>query len=266
MALLRVLALGDVVGRPGRDLVAGRLPGLVKARGIHLVIANAENAAAGSGLTPEQFEQLRAAGVGCVTLGDHFARKTELLPVLDRSDRIIRPANLSGKAPGKGATLVPARVEGKDVNVGVVNVSGRLFMASLPGGDPFDAVDRALGSFPNTVKVVVVDMHAEATSEKVALGWHLDGRASLVFGTHTHVATADARVLPRGTGYITDLGMCGPHDGVIGRKKDAVLGWLTRHQPAPFEVATGDPRLNGVLAEIDCDSGRCSAIERVELT
>ena len=262
---MRILALGDIVGRPGRRAVEVALPKLVADRDIDLVVANGENAAGGSGITARMFEDLRAAGVGCVTLGDHFGRKPDILPVLDRSERIVRPANLSPRCPGKTHVLVPARANGREVRVCVAAVAGRLFMASLPGGDPFAAIDRVVSGLPADVKVVVADVHAEATSEKVAMGWHLDGRASLVFGTHTHVATADARVLPRGTAYISDVGMCGPHDSVLGRNKEAVLGWMARQTPGPFEVATGDVRLNGVIAEVDPATGRASACERVEV-
>ena len=267
MATLRILCLGDVVGRPGREAVSKLLPTIVRERGVGLVVANGENAAAGSGITPKLFEELRASGVGCVTLGDHFHRKAEILPTLDRSDRIVRPANLSPRSPGKTHVVVPARVEGRDVNVCVFALIGRLFMASLPGGDPFEAADRVLASLPNTLKVIVVDVHADATSEKVAMGWHLAGRASVVFGTHTHVPTADARVLPGGgggTAYITDVGMCGPYDSVLGRRKEAVLGWMARQTPGAFDVATGDARLCGLLAEVDAETGRATACERVE--
>ena len=258
---MRILAIGDIVGRPGRLAVKQLLPPFVREREIDLVVANGENAAAGSGITAKIFRDLRGDGVGVVTLGDHFGRRNDILPVLDQSDRILRPANLSQRGHGKPFTVVPAG----DGKVGVFAVSGRLFMASLPGGDPFETVDKVLASLPNTVKVIVVDVHAEATSEKVALGWHLAGRASLVFGTHTHIPTADATILNQHTAYITDVGMTGPYDSVLGRKKEAVLSWMAKQVPRAFEVATNDVRLCGVLAEIDESTGRATAVERIEL-
>ena len=262
---MRILALGDVVGRPGRIAIKELLPQLVQERGIHLVVANGENAAAGSGITAKIFRDLRGDGVGVVTLGDHFHRKGDILPVLDQSDRILRPANLNGRGHGRTHTVVPVSVDGKEVKVCVFCASGRLFMASLPGGDPFEAADRVIASLPNTIKVIVCDFHAEATSEKIAMGWHLAGKASLVFGTHTHVPTADARVLNKHTAYISDVGMCGPYDSVLGRRKEAVLSWMTKQVPANFEVATNDVRLCGVLAEINETTGRATAVERIEV-
>ncbi len=261
---MRILALGDIVGRPGREAVRQLLPPLVQERQIDLVVANGENAAAGSGITPKIFQDLRQNGVGVITLGDHFARRREILPVLDRSDRILRPANLSPRGHGKTHTIVPVRVGDNEVPVAVLVLSGRLFMASLPCSDPFDVADRILASLPKSVKVVVVDMHAEATSEKVGMGWYLAGRASLVFGTHTHVPTADARIMNRHTAHISDVGMCGPYDSILGRKKEAVLDWMGRQVPANFEVAGGDVRLSGVLTEIDVATGRAQTVERVE--
>jgi len=261
---MRLLALGDIVGRPGREAIKQLLPGLVRELGVHLVIANGENAAAGSGITPNIFHSLREQGVGVVTLGDHFHKRPEILRTLDESSRILRPANLSARGHGKPAVVVPAVVDGQQVPVGVFAVSGRLFMSSLPGGDPFEACDRVLSAFPKEVKVIVCDTHAEATSEKRAIGWYLAGRASLVFGTHTHVPTADASILNQQTAYISDVGMCGPYDSILGRKKDAVLSWMTKQVPAHFEVATGDVRLCGVLADVDPPTGRATHVERVE--
>ena len=261
---MRILALGDVVGRPGRQAVADLLPTLVKQHQIDLVVANAENAAGGSGLTANLFRKLRAHGVGCVTLGDHAFRKPDILPVLDSSDRIVRPANVSRKAAGKTHVVVPARVGEREVNVAVFALAGRLFMPTFPADSPFDAADRILAQLPPTTKVVVVDVHAEATSEKIALGHHLAGRASLVFGTHTHVPTADAKILPPGTAYITDVGMCGPYDSVLGRRKESVLAWMAESRPERFDVATGDVRLCGVIADVDELTGRAKAVERFE--
>jgi metallophosphoesterase (TIGR00282 family) len=261
---MKILALGDIVGRPGRQAVIQLLPGVVKELGIDFVIANGENAAAGSGITPKIFQSLREAGVGCVTLGDHFHKRAEILKTLDDSARILRPANLSTRGHGKPFHVVPAIVDGREIKVGVFAVSGRLFMSSLPAGDPFEAIDRVLATMPKDVKVIVCDIHAEATSEKQAIGWYLAGRTSLAFGTHTHIPTADAKILNGHTGYITDVGMCGPYDSVLGRRKDAVLSWMAKQVPKHFEVATNDVRLCGVLCDIDATTGKATAIDRFE--
>lgn len=265
---MRILALGDIVGRPGRAAVHELLPGVVKQHSIDLVIANGENIAGGSGITANLFRKLRSYGVGCVTLGDHAFRKADILPVLDSSERILRPANLSRKAAGRTHVVVPVQVGGREVSVAVFIVLGRLFISNMPADNPFAAADRILAELPKDVKVVVAELHCEATSEKQALGWHLAGRVSLAFGTHTHIPTADAKVI-RGAGgataYITDVGMCGPYDSVLGRRKEAVVPWMADSIPSPFDVATGDVRLCGVIAEVDEATGRATAVERFEV-
>ena len=266
---MRILALGDIVGRPGRQAVAELLPQIVQHHKLDLVVANAENVAGGSGITANLFRKLRANGIACITLGDHAFRKSDILPILDSSDRIVRPANVSRKAAGKTYVIVPARVKlaaggEREVPVAVFCLAGRLFMPTFPADSPFDAADRIFAQLPPHVKVAVVDVHAEATSEKIALGYHLAGRASLVFGTHTHTPTADAKILPPGTAYITDVGMCGPYDSVLGRKKEAVLSWMAETKPERFDVATGDVRLCGVIADVDEGTGRATAVERFE--
>jgi len=180
---------------------------------------------------------------------------------MQSSERLVRPANLSSGAAGRGYTVVTTN---SGVQVAVFTVLGRIYM-KMPSDDPFAAVDRISNQIPSNVKVRICEVHCEATSEKVALGWHMDGRASLVFGTHTHIPTADARVLPNGTAYITDLGMCGPYDSVLGRRKDRVLKFMTTHMPAPFDVATGDVRMCGVIVDVDPETGKAGAIERVEI-
>ncbi|MCS7034702.1 MAG: TIGR00282 family metallophosphoesterase [Phycisphaerae bacterium] len=259
--IVRILALGDIVGRPGRTVVHQKLPELVRTRNVDLVIANGENIAGGSGITPNLFHKLRSYGVDLVTLGDHVFKRQEIAQTLASSERIVRPANLSGLAPGRGWTVISTN---SGVPVAVMNLMGRIYM-SLPCDDPFAAADRILRELPAGVRVIVCDMHAEATSEKIGMGHHLDGRASLVFGTHTHVPTADARILPGGTAAITDVGMCGPYDSILGRRKDRVLKYMTTSVPHSFEVATTDVRLCGVLAEIDSETGRAISIERVEV-
>jgi metallophosphoesterase (TIGR00282 family) len=258
---LRILCLGDIVGRPGRQVVHQRLPGLVREHQVDLVIANAENIAGGSGITTNLFHKIRSYGVDVVTLGDHVYKKADIIPTMQTSERIVRPANLASTAAGRTFTVVTTN---SGVSVAVFCVLGRIFM-NLPSDDPFAAVDRVLNQLPRHVKVCVCDIHAEASSEKVALGHWLDGRCSLMFGTHTHIPTADAKILPGGSAFISDLGMCGPYDSVLGRRKDRVVKFMTTNMPQPFDVATGDVRLCGALAEIDPDTGRALSIERIEV-
>jgi hypothetical protein len=259
---VRILCLGDIVGRPGRQVVHERLPELVRLHRVDLVIANAENIAGGSGITQNLFHKIRSYGVDVVTLGDHVFRKADIVPTLTVSERIVRPANLSANAAGRPFTVVTTNA---GVPVAVFALMGRIFMNHMPSDDPFAAADRVLKQLPGSVKVSVADIHAEASSEKVALGHYLDGRVSFIFGTHTHIPTADAKLLPGGSAFISDLGMCGPYDSVLGRRKDRVLKHMTTNMPAPFDVATGDVRLCGALAEIDEKTGRATSIERIEV-
>jgi len=259
---INILCIGDVVGRAGRGVLADHLPKLIVSREIDLVVCNAENAAGGSGLTPQIFKKLINYGVDVVTLGDHVYRKREIVSVLETSPKIVRPANLPRAAAGKRWTVVNTKSGAHQV--AVTCLLGQLYMnaGSTP---PWGVVDSVFDEIPCDVKVRVVDMHAEATSEKIAMGWHLNGRASVVFGTHTHVPTADARVLDKGTAFISDVGMTGPYDGVLGRLKDRVLTALTTGMPIAFTVAEADPRLCGILAKVDPYTGRAEAIERIEV-
>ncbi len=256
---IRLLCVGDVVGSPGRQVLREALEVLVPQRGIDGVIVNAENVAGGSGLTPALYEKILNYGVDVVTLGDHLYRRKEIIPVMETSDRIVRPANLPAEAPGRTVTVFETR---SNQSVAVISVMGRLFM-KIPSNCPFAAVDQAIASVPSDVKTIVVDLHAEATSEKIAMGWHVDGRVSVLFGTHTHVPTADERVLPKGTAYITDLGMTGPYDSVLGRTKERVLTAMIRAVPSPFDVATNDARLSGIMVTVESTTGRAVEIERV---
>lgn len=256
---IRLLCIGDVVGTPGRRMVQKFVPELVEQHKIDCVIVNAENTASGSGLTPDLYEKICAAGADLITLGDHIYRRSNIIPVLEKGTNIVRPANLPKQAPGKDFAIAVAATGHR---VAVVSVMGRMFM-KMPVDCPYQTVDRVLGAIPNDVKIIVIDVHAEATSEKVAMGWYVDGRASVVFGTHTHVPTADEAVLPRGTAYITDVGMTGPYDSVLGRMKDRVLSAMITGVPAKFDVAAGDPRLSGVLVTVDSNTGKAKAIERV---
>ena len=258
---MKILALGDVVGSPGREAVKTLLPPLVAEHDVSFVVVNGENLAGGDGLTPDTVKDLFAAGVHCVTSGDHVFKRREILPSLETDPRLLRPANFPAAASGKGWTVLAGR---HGERVGVINLMGRVFMK--PIDDPFAAVDAALAKLAGETDVILVDLHAEATSEKVAMGWFLDGRVTAVFGTHTHIQTADERVLPKGTAYITDLGMTGPYDSVLGRDKDRVLRALTTGMPTHFDVATQDVRLCGVLITADPTTHKATAIERVSLT
>ncbi len=257
---LNVLCVGDIVGRPGRRILAERLKGFIEERSIDCVIANAENAAGGSGLTPQIYDKLLRYGVNIVTLGDHAFRKRDIMETLDRAENIARPANFSEQAAGKGIALYKTS---KGPTVGVVVLIGRLFMK--PADCPYAAADKWIARLQQQAEIIVVDFHAEATSEKVAMGYHLDGRVGCCFGTHTHVATADERILPKGTAYITDIGMTGAHDSVLGRRTQSVLKSFRTQMPFPFEIATSDVKINGVLVTLDSHTGKAERIERIRL-
>jgi hypothetical protein len=258
---INLLCIGDVVGKPGKAMLADHLKDVVAARQVDLVVCNAENLSGGSGLTPAGFRKLLHYGVDVVTLGDHVYRKLDIVTAMNASDRIVRPANFSARATGRRWTVVPTK-SGQH-RVGVTCVTGQLFMGAA--NSPWQAVDEVLAEMPAEVKVRVVDVHAEASSEKIAMGWHLAGRASVAFGTHTHTPTADAQVLAGGTAHISDVGMTGPYDGVLGRRKDRVLSAFTSNMPFPFEVAEGDPRLCGVLVAVEAETGKAVHIERIEV-
>lgn len=255
---MKILFIGDIVGEPGRRIVEQAVRGLVEAEGLDLVIANAENAAGGSGLTPELYKAIVAAGVDAITLGDHLYRRKQIYKTLEARENIVRPANLPPEAIGRRWAVVKART---GAPVGLCCALGQLFMK--PVDSPYRAVDEALAQMPSDVRVRIVDFHAEATSEMQIMGRYLDGRASAVLGTHTHVATADERVLPGGTAFQCDVGMTGPHDSIIGRRTDRVMHTTLTSLPTPFDVATGDVRLNGALLEVDAETGRALSIRRV---
>lgn len=258
---MRLLIIGDIVGRPGKHACSQIVPKLVEERQIDFVIANAENASAGSGLTPQMFKKLRHYGIDACTMGDHIYKRREIYALLETSDRIVRPANYPAESVGRDVAVVAAR---NGARVAVISVIGRTYM-NVRADCPFHAADRVLQQLPADVKIVVVDMHAETTSEKWAMGWYLDGRCTAVVGTHTHIQTADECVLPGGTAYITDLGMTGPYDSILGRDKTAVIRALVTGMPHPYNVAEGAARLSGVIVECDSESGRASAIERVHV-
>jgi metallophosphoesterase (TIGR00282 family) len=257
---LDVLCIGDIVGRPGRRILSEKLKPLVEERSIDCVIANAENAAGGSGLTPQIYDKLMRYGVDLITLGDHAYRKRDIIETLEKSDNIARPANLSEQAAGRGFGLYKTA---KGPVVAAVSLIGRIFMD--PADCPYNAIDRLLPKVQEQADIVFVDIHAEATSEKIAMGYYLDGRVSCCFGTHTHVVTADERVLPKGTAYITDIGMTGPHNSVLGRGTESVLKSFRTRMPFPFEVATDDVRINGILVTIDSSTKKAERIERIKI-
>jgi len=257
----RALLVGDVVGKPGRKTVQSALPDLLAAHSVDVVIVNAENAAGGSGITPPIFKELRDQGVDVVTMGDHVYRRKEIVPTLETSDRILRPANLPAEAAGRSWAVHESQ---SGFPFAVTVLLGRTFMK--PAACPFHAVDAVLEEVGDSARLIFVEVHAEATSDRIAMGWYLDGRVTCVFGTHTHVQTADERVLPAGTAYISDLGMTGPHDGVLGRLRDKVIPTLITGMPRHFDVAKGDLRLHGALVTADSETGRAVAIERVAVS
>ena len=258
---LRILFIADIVGRPGRDLLRKGLGRLIDRVNADLVIANVENAAAGYGVTREIGETLLGYGVDVMTTGNHVWDRREALNYIGTEPRLLRPANYPAGTPGNGSYLART-AQGRPV--GVVNVMGRVFMASLD--DPFVAVTREVKELRKRTRVVLVDVHAEATSEKLAMGWHLDGTVTAVIGTHTHVQTADEQILTGGTAYLTDAGMTGPHDSIIGMEKAAVLEKFRTGLPVRLETASGNPRLNGVVITADESTGRALAIERLNLS
>lgn len=256
---MNIFFIGDIVGAPGRRAVEELLPKVVDRHFVDLVVANGENAAGGIGITPQVAEQLLNNGIDLLTSGNHIWKHKEILPYLEETDRLLRPANYPPDTPGVGYAIIETAAGEK---AAVINLEGRVFMSPLEC--PFRTADRILADLPRDIKVILVDMHAEATSEKLALGWYLDGRVSAVIGTHTHVQTADERILPKGSGYITDAGMTGPLNSVIGMKKEVILERFLSQRPQPFKVATQDIQLQGVLLKVDA-AGRCQEISRVQL-
>jgi metallophosphoesterase (TIGR00282 family) len=254
---MRVLFIGDIVGSPGRQIVQDRLADIVSQRQIDLVIANGENSASGFGITPRLADELLGMGIGVLTGGNHSWDRKEILEYLPHQPRLLRPSNFPEGVPGTGTYVGVAK---NGTKYAVLNLQGRVFLT--PIDDPFRKADAELAKLPADVAFVFVDMHAETTSEKVAIGWYLDGRVTAVVGTHTHVATADEHVLPQGTAYITDVGMTGPHGGVIGMDRDGIIKRFLDGLPARFEVASGDVQMNCVLIETD-DSGERNAAGRL---
>ena len=261
MSELRLLFLGDIVGKPGRELIRKGLSSLRQHYEVDLVIANAENAAAGRGLTRELGDQLLDWGVDVMTSGNHIWAQREAIDYIGAEARLLRPANFPRGVPGQGNYLART-ADGRPV--GVINVMGRVFMQELD--NPFERVLGEIEALRSRTRVIFVDFHAEATSEKIAMGWHLDGKVTAVVGTHTHVQTADEQILPGGTAYLTDVGMTGPHDGVIGVEKNPVIDKFLRGMPVRMETASGNPRLNGILIAADDATGRAISVQRLSLS
>ncbi|HUU12882.1 MAG TPA: TIGR00282 family metallophosphoesterase [Terriglobia bacterium] len=257
---LKILFIGDVFGKPGRRITKEVLPGLVEEYSPDLILANGENAAAGFGITPALVEELLDLGIAVLTSGNHIWDKKEIVPYFtEHADgRLLRPANYPATAPGHGLYIGRTRA---GLDYAVMNLQGRVFMPTIDC--PFRTADALLEKIPANVKLRIVDMHAEATSEKQALGWYLDGRVTAVVGTHTHIPTADETVLPQGTAYVTDLGMTGPYDSVIGIEKESIIKKFLDQIPARFEVAKGDVRFCAVLIDADPESGRALGIKRI---
>ena len=264
---MRILFIGDIVGSPGRQIVSDRLADIVSQRQIDLVIANGENAASGFGITPRLAGELLGMGIDVLTGGNHSWDRKEIHEYMPQQPRLLRPGNFPEGTPGSGTFTGNAK---NGVKYAVLNLQGRVFLA--PIDDPFRKADAELAKLPADVDIILVDLHAETTSEKIAMGWYLDGRVTAVVGTHTHVTTADERVLPQGTAYITDVGMTGPHGGVIGMDREAIIKRFLDGLPARFEVASGDVQMNCVLIETDVAGERNTAgrlrarsIERLRL-
>jgi metallophosphoesterase (TIGR00282 family) len=258
---VRILFIGDIFGKPGREIARRAVPSLIEQRDIDFVIANVENSAAGFGVTGDLADTILSYGVDVMTSGNHVWDKKEVLDYIPRQAKLLRPANFPAGVPGRGSYVGRTRT---GEPVGIINLMGRIFMAPLD--DPFAAALREIEAIRAKARIIIVDFHAEATSEKIAMAWHLDGRVTAVFGTHTHVQTADERVLPKGTACLTDVGMTGPHDSIIGVTVEAALPRFLNGMPSRFESATGPGRLNAVIVTADPGSGKATAIERLNLS
>ncbi len=255
---MRILHIGDIVGKPGRLIVRRALARLRERESLDFVVANAENSSGGSGITPGNFQELMRTGMDCITLGDHIYRRRDIARVLETDDRIVKPANYPASAPGRNWTQ---RETASGVPVAVVSLMGRVFMK--PVDCPWAAIDRVLAEIPKSVKVILVDFHAEATSDMQLMGRYLDGKVSSVLGTHTHVTTADEQIFPGGTAFQCDIGMTGPHESILGRRIDRVLHTTLTFHPTSFDVAEGDVQLHGTIVDIDETTGKATAISRL---
>ncbi len=258
---LNILAIGDIVGKPGRSILKKKLREFIEQEKVDFCVANAENSARGSGITVNIANELFSYGIDVITMGDHVWKKKEIYSTLQSEQRLLRPANYPPKAHGKG--YVALKTKGGCV-IGIMNLLGRVFMK--PIDCPFMAADLAIEELSKLTNIIIVDMHAEATSEKIAMGWYLDGRVSAVVGTHTHVQTADERILHKGTGYITDLGMTGPHESILGRNIEKVLESIVTQVPTRFDIAEKDVRIEGAIITVDTETGKAVNIKRARVT
>jgi len=256
---MHILFIGDIVGSPGRDAVKKLLPNLKKEYRLDFVIANAENAAGGSGITLPVAEDLFNYGIDVLTSGDHIWKKRDIFAIINQEPRILRPINFPAGAPGQGYAIFKTK---ENLKIGVINVNGRVFLEALEC--PFKTTMAACEEILKDTNIIIVDIHAEATSEKVAMGWYLDGKVSAVLGTHTHIQTADEKVLPQGTAYITDVGMTGPYDSVIGRRIEDVLARFLTCVPTRFQVAQENIQLHGAVLDIDEQTGKANSIVRIQ--
>lgn len=255
---MKILFIGDIVAKVGRKAIAEILPNLIKKRKLDFVIANAENSAGGSGITSKVAKELFFSGVNVLTSGDHIWKQRDILETIEKNDNILRPANLNPGCPGRGAFVY--QVKGTE-KIAVVNLQGRTFMDAIEC--PFRTADALIKDLKKQTKIIIVDFHAEATSEKIAMGHFLNGKVSAVLGTHTHVQTADEKILSEGTAYLTDAGMTGPCDSVIGRVKEDIIKRFTTGIPVKFRVAEGDVQLQGAIVQIDENTAKAISIERV---
>ena len=258
---LNILAIGDIVGQPGRKILEKKLKNFIKEQNIGFCIANAENAAGGSGITINIAKKLFSYDIDVITMGDHVWKRKEIYDLLQSDQRLLRPANYSPLAHGRGYVAIKTK---GDYVVGIINLLGRIFMK--PVDCPFRAADAAIEELSKLTNIIIVDMHAEATSEKIAMGWYLDGRVSAVVGTHTHIQTSDEKILPKGTGYITDLGMTGPHKSILGRNVDRVLKSIVTQVPTRYDIAENDPHMEGAVITVNKETGKAEEIKRVRIT
>ncbi len=257
---MNVLFIGDVFGQPGRDILLQYLQSIQSHYSIDATIVNGENAAGGFGITPQIAEEFFASGVDLITSGNHIWRQKEISGYLEQTNRLLRPHNMYADSPGSGYGII---IDNLPKPLAVINLIGRVFMDN--SDCPFRVAEQILADIRKQTNLIVVDFHAEATSEKKALGWFLDGKVSAVLGTHTHVQTADEQILPRGTAFISDVGMTGPHESVIGVDKDVIIERFVTQMPLRFVVASGSPQIHGVILEIDQQSGRANSIKRLSI-
>lgn len=253
---MKFLIIGDIVGRAARNILKTQLSNIIKDQKIHFVIANGENASGGKGLTHKNAKELFSYGIDVITMGNHVWDKREIFQYIEEETRLIRPSNYPSPCPGRGYTIIK---KGK-TNIGIMNLSGRVFLNPLDC--PFKTFEKDYYFLKENADIIILDFHAEATAEKIAMGWFVDGKVSLIYGTHTHVATADEKILPKGSGYITDIGMTGPYHSVLGIDKDIIIEKFLTQRPIRFEIASGPVEINGLIVEIDEENGSCLNIKR----